>query len=469
MSKGAKDIEQLVLGAIMTTPDEYWSVEQLLSLEAFRNEKTRAIYLAIRDLAMAGRAITRPAVAFKLDGVVDWEPDPLISALIYAANKEDHIPLEDYAAALRQNAQRSKIIELCKKAIESAEKPDVDPAMVIDRMSERTAELVRDGDIEHETTLEISVRELARKSRADGEAGGMGIHPCLHSLQDLMGTLAPGWLVLLGGGPGSGKTAFLMQQMLHSSQFAAATLFELEMDNRSLMSRSLREHTNISSREIFAGISADQEQELYLLADRLRDRRMSIIAPPKMTMGQLRSRAIAHKRQFGLDILGVDHLKLLGRASKWKTDAVSRAYENAFDLKALAKELDCVVVVLCQLTKIAREKDHPEPEMEDFYGGSLEEHADVILGMLNRREWLEKNPPRVKKGSLYDEWQSEKRLSENRIEMYRLKHRFMSARDRKFLHWDGAKSRFSDVETKHVGDLLDATGSPENELPMGGA
>lgn len=74
-------------------------------------------------------------------------------------------------------------------------------------------------------------------------------------------------------------------------------------------------------------------------------------------------------------------------------DPVERAYENARDLKALAKDLNCVVIGLCQFTKAARQKEHPEPEMEDFYGGSLEEHADIMLANFNRYDWLKKTHP----------------------------------------------------------------------------
>lgn len=144
------------------------------------------------------------------------------------------------------------------------------------------------------------------------------------------------------------------------------------------------------------------------------DRKLTIVSPSKMTIQQIRSRAFAHKRKFGLDLLCVDHLKLVDRVTKNRMDPVERAYENARDLKALAKDLNCVVIGLCQFTKAARQKEHPEPEMEDFYGGSLEEHADIMLANFNRYDWLKKTHP-SSNGKGREKWDSDLEVSRGRL------------------------------------------------------
>ena len=165
-----------------------------------------------------------------------------------------------------------------------------------------------------------------------------------------------------------------------------------------------------------------------------------------MTIQQIRSRAYAHKRKFGLDLLAVDHLKLVERPSKTRMDPIERAYENARDLKSLAKDLNCVVLGLCQFTKAARQKEVPEPEMEDFYGGSLEEHADIMLANFNRNDWLKRNPPVTNNQKLKEAYDGKLQMSEGKIEVYKLKDRFGSPRDRHIFEWDGKITQFKDQQ-----------------------
>lgn len=462
----SKALEDLVLGAILLDGNAYWEVESMLSAEAFQDGANRQIFGVIRDLAIEGRAFTREMVVSRLtnDGF-DVEPGAYVSAVIYQAGKEDQLPLVDYADTLRDGAIRRRIGILCDEVAKSVKRAELAPSMILDRISERVSEMSHYADVENESTLKDSIVSIAKRSRSDGESSSMGLQPCLHGLTQLIGHVPPGSLILMAGGPGSGKTAMLFQQMLFSSTQLSSTLFELEMENRALVSRSLFEYTNISAEKIMTGISPEEEHHLYEVAQQFNTHNLRVVSPPKMSIQQLRSRAIAHKHKYGLSLIGVDHLKLIQRFSKYRDDPVQRAYQNANDLKILAKELNCVVIALCQLTKAGRDKDHPEPEMEDIYGGALEEHADVILALLNRHEWLKRNPPKTNKGAVKEKWDEEMRMSLNRIEVYKLKHRFRAPRGRLFVRWDGDKTRFQDIESFPVGDLLEQA---DSQLPMAG-
>lgn len=245
-----------------------------------------------------------------------------------------------------------------------------------------------------------------------------------------------------------------MQQMLFSSPQHPTSLFELEMDNVSLVARSIAGQTGVSMRDIMRGLDEGQLDAILAAQKHYANRMMRIVSPSKMTIQQIRSRAYAHKRKFGLDLLGVDHLKLVERPSKTRMDPVERAYENARDLKALAKDLNCVVIGLCQFTKAARQKEQPEPEMEDFYGGSLEEHADVMLANFNRNDWLKRNPPMNNKGKQREDWDANVMQTAGKIEVYKLKDRFGSPRDRHIFEWDGRLTLFKDQKFERQGSLL---------------
>lgn len=437
-------IEQLVLGAILQNEENYWSVAEMMSMDLFGSDDHQKIYAIMHELASDGRAIRVPIVAARLGKMADGQdPEAYLSMLLHLVSKEDNVPLVDYTYELRSTATRRRVIKLAEGMIKSAKNPELDPDQIVDRANERLADISRDATVEFEKTLSQSIREIY-DAASDVKGRGMALRPCLIGLEEMIGYYPPGSLILWGGGPGSGKTAMAMQQMLFTTSLHSGSLFELEMDHKSLVARSISSDTGISARDIMRGLSEGQFGKLIETERQYAQHKLRIVSPSKMSIDQIRSRAFSHKRKFGLDMLVVDHLKLVGRHSKYRMDPVERAYENARDLKSIAKDLNCVVVALCQFTKSARQKEVPEPEMEDFYGGSLEEHADIILANFNRLDWLERNPPRTNQAKARGDWDLEKQSNRGKIEVYKLKDRFGPSRDRRIFIWDAKNTRFHD-------------------------
>lgn len=427
-------------------------------MELFSTDDHQKIYAIINELASDGRAIRVPIVAGRIGSLSEGQdPEAYLSMLLHLASKEESFPLEDYAQELRSTALRRQVIALAENMLKTAQDIKYDPQAVLDRASERLADISRSAQIEFESTVSQTIREIFTTAKRE-TGSGIALRPCLLGLEEMVGFYPPGSLVLWGGGPGSGKTAMAMQQMLFTSQTHAASLFELEMDNKSLVARSISGETGVSVRDIMRGLTEPQLARLLTAEQDFASRRLRIVSPSKMTIQQVRSRAFAHKRKFGLSMLVLDHLKLVERPSKYRMDPVERAYENARDLKSLAKDLGCVVIALCQFTKSARQKEVPEPEMEDFYGGSLEEHADIMLANFNRNDWLKRNPPRTTTGAAKQKWDDDLTTSSGKIEVYKLKDRFGAPRDRRIFAWDGKRTLFMDqngVQTSMFEDGAD--------------
>lgn len=441
-------IEKAVLGAILQDEENYWSVNEVLSMDLFSTDDHQKIYAVIHELASDGRAIRVPIVAGRIGNMSDGQDaEVYLSMLLHIASKEDEkVPLIDFAHELRSSATRRRVIAVAEGMLKAAKDIAYDPQQIVDRANERLADISRDAQIEFESTVSQTIRTIF-ESASKRDTNDIALRPCLVGLEEMVGYYPPGSLILWGGGPGSGKTAMAMQQMLFTSKNDPATLFELEMDNMSLVARSISGETGVSVRDIMRGLTENQLERLLEAERQFQARRLRIVSPSKMSIQQIRSRAYSHRRKFGLRMLVVDHLKLVERPSKYRMDPVERAYENARDLKSLAKDLGCVVVALCQFTKSARQKEIPEPEMEDFYGGSLEEHADIMLANFNRNDWLKRNPPRTNQGKAKEDWDDKLAVSAGKIEVYKLKDRFGTPRDRKVFHWNGKLTLFQDYET----------------------
>lgn len=443
-----KTLEQLVLGGILLNEENYWNISDVLTLDMFGLEDHQKIYAVVSELASDNRAIRVPIVAGRIGTLSEGkDAEAYMSGLLHMAGKEEHLPLEDYAYELRDSMTRRKVISLAEGMLKSANDSNIDPDQVVERASERIADISRQSKIESESTLSATIKKMLKTS-SDPKKRDAALQPCLLGIAQMVGggKFQPSNLILWGGAPASGKTLIAMQQALFTSEVAPTTLVELEMDDASLVARSIVRHTGVPLRDVLRGVSEEQYGKLQEAEQLFQNYKLRILSPSKMTIGQIRDRAYAHRRKYGVDLLIVDHLKLIERPSKTRMDPVERAYENARDLKALAKDLNCVVIALCQFTKMARQKEVPEPEMEDFYGGSLEEHADVMLANFNRHDWLVKNPPKTSAGKIMDEWNVKVDKAKGKIEVYKLKDRFGVPRDRRIFAWDGKRSVFNDIE-----------------------
>jgi replicative DNA helicase len=96
---------------------------------------------------------------------------------------------------------------------------------------------------------------------------------------------------------------------------------------------------------------------------------------PALSLLDVRSKARLTKRKHGLDLLVIDYLQLMsgeGDSRNQQIEEISRG------LKALAKELNIVVLALSQLSRNAANKSRPQlSDLRD--SGAIEQDADIVI------------------------------------------------------------------------------------------
>lgn len=445
-------IEKIVLGAIMQDEDAYWKAADVLSMELFSTDDHKRIFSVVHELAVAGKMINPAIISGRVVKLADQQDaDPYISMLIHVASREEMLDqkLPQFVDELLSLSARRRLIDLANNIAKSAADPRFEPNALLERAAQRMADISRSSNMAQEHTLASSLDDVFERSPvqgADNSGRTMALRPCLNGIRDMIGFIPTSSLILWGGGPGGGKTAIAAQQSIFSAEVdhEPTSFFELEMDNKALVIRAMSGRTGVSARDAMVGLSEEQLASLLAVKEKVRDVPLRLISNGEMTIEQVSMRARAHKRKHGLRLMVVDHMKLLGRGNAGKLSKPDIVYANGATLKALAKELDCAIIALCQFTKESRSReDNPEPEMEDFYGGALEEHADMVLANFNRHEWLKKNPPRTKNKA--DEYQDRLTTTKGKIEVYKLKDRFGPGRDKRTFIWDAKHTVFQDI------------------------
>ena len=100
---------------------------------------------------------------------------------------------------------------------------------------------------------------------------------------------------------------------------------------------------------------------------------------PGISVMEMRNKCRRLKAEQGLDLIVVDYLQLMtfgGRAESRQQEiaALSR------NLKLLAREMNCPVIVLSQLSRKPEERQDKRPLLSDLReSGSIEQDADIVI------------------------------------------------------------------------------------------
>jgi replicative DNA helicase len=223
---------------------------------------------------------------------------------------------------------------------------------------------------------------------AKNEKSTSGIPSGFHKLDALTNGFQPSNLILIGAVAGMGKTEFalsLINKMTLENQCSIA-YFSLELTAQQLMTRIIRQQTTIDIEKLRLGLLNENEIELISQkTEELEEAPLFIIDYPFLTVSD-----IEHKiyelicPNYGVDLIMIDMLHLIGNNSKDKVDKVLNKKELAmitFQLKKLAERLNITIIVFVQLKeKLYGHGYYKRPLLSDIRKhAAIDKYADLIL------------------------------------------------------------------------------------------
>lgn len=205
--------------------------------------------------------------------------------------------------------------------------------------------------------------------------------------------------LVIAARPKVGKSTLAMQILVNAAkQGHRVGLFSLEMSEQQLLERLIAAEALVNKRELEKGLSDYAVRQLYKELPRIWNIPILFDTQPRLSTKKIRERALRAVDDFGqLDVICVDYIGLLDTSEKAETRArqLTAAIE---DLKGLAKELDCAVVVLSQVNREGAKDEGEEPQLHQLMeSGGVEATADGVLIMWRKRkeekEAIEKKLP----------------------------------------------------------------------------
>lgn len=199
----------------------------------------------------------------------------------------------------------------------------------------------------------------------------------------LDGGLERGTLTVVAARPGMGKTAFGLGVARNASYEGVGMFFSMEMSRMQVADRNTSALGKIPLKWLRKPAETDGDVAYWTAIThaiaKTRDMNLIIDSQTGLNTIEIRAKARKVKRQAGaLDVIVIDQLSFItgGRSDK-SYEAVG---EHTRALVALAKELDCAVILLCQLNRECEKRPNKRPIMADLaMSGSIEQDAANIL------------------------------------------------------------------------------------------
>jgi replicative DNA helicase len=352
------------------------------------------IFGAIMALTHAAEPVDYVTVQAKLQerGAVAIELAVLSSLQM---NTPSAANAQHYAEIVRDKAQQRRLIAVGGEIVDDSYVATDDVVGLIDEAERKINQIGDNRKIDTVSPLQRLLLSEADILEERGETRGQfnGLETGYKSLDLILQGLQPSSMTIIGARPGTGKTAFALGILIHVGAVVKrpALFFSLEMSRQELAERILASTARIDSSKLRTGDLSDADwNRAHEAFGFLQSARVFIDDNPSLTVMDVRSRARRIKQQQGdLGVVIVDYLQLMSSRGRAENRQVEVS-DMSRSLKILARELQCPVIALSQLSRKLEDRADKRPVMSDLReSGSLEQDADVVLFLFRPEQYGE--------------------------------------------------------------------------------
>lgn len=380
-----EEMERAVVGSVLINPTIFLIIAATIKASDFYLLRHQYIFEAMGKIEARKDSISRATVKRQLQDVGNFDivgGDVYLSTLINSVDSVMYA--EQYAELVLRDSIRRKLIQASDeiRAMAEDKSRDIDTAIA---ESEHKLSMVTDNTkigLSYKTMSELSSDAIAElEERIQRGDGGLGIPIGYKSIDQLLTGFNKGQLIIGGGRPGMGKTAFAINASINAARMGASIgYFTLEMDANQIHNRRLAIETGMPIQKLTGGEFSERELKRYIsAADRLSKLPIYTDDSASLTPSQLRGKAMRIKSQHGLDMLIVDYIGLM-HAPGYEGNRVQEMSYISRYLKELARELNIPIFALSQLNRELEKRKDKRPQLSDLReSGSLEQDADIVM------------------------------------------------------------------------------------------
>lgn len=377
--------EQSILGSILLDKDAIITVTETIKPDDFYKEAHKIIYECMITLSNKGEPIDLITLTEELRKQGHLND---IGGISYITSLSTIVPttsnVKYYADIVKEKSVLRKLIKASNEIInlgysgatkiedvlEQAEKS------IFDISQEKTSDDFKSINLVLMDAYDMIEKLYTNKSDVTGITTGF------KDLNKKINGLQRTDLILIAARPAMGKTAFSLNLVQNAALKgdASVAVFSLEMSKEQLVQRMLSSQSSVELKKIKTGTLNDNDWPRIIDAMAvLSDAKIHIDDTPGIKISELRSKCRKLKIEKGLDLVLIDYLQLMesegnNESRQQEISKISRS------LKVLAKELNCPVVALSQLSRAPEQRADHRPMLSDLReSGAIEQDADIVM------------------------------------------------------------------------------------------
>lgn len=389
------EAEKSVLGAAMLSKDALFDVMEVVKPADFYDENHKEIFQAMINLNRKNAPVDALTVAEELKKRNSLE---MVGGRAYIASLSSMTPTTsnamEYGRIVAEKASVRRLIETADDIVTKGYDGTMDANQMLDYAESGIFEISQarqKGQYSH--IRDVLVENLAIIDRAEQMDGGLtGITTGFSKLDEMTSGMQKSDLIILAARPAMGKTAFALSLARNAAVKGKASvmIFSLEMAKEQLTQRLLSMESKVDLQTLKTGrLERRDWDDLNVALDILSNSNIHIDDTAGISIMEMKSKCRRLKAEAGLDLVIIDYLQLMnpeGKADS-RTQEISVISRN---LKLLARELDCPVLVLSQLSRAPEQRTDHRPMLSDLReSGSIEQDADIVI-FLYRDEYYNK-------------------------------------------------------------------------------
>ncbi|EMA1800135.1 AAA family ATPase [Cronobacter turicensis] len=395
------EAEQAVLGSVMVAPDSdnVQKVLGFLNADMFYSRQHGRIFAALQGLNAKGKALDMLTLSDALEMQGELEQ---VGGFAYLADISRNTPsaanVMHYANVVKDKSTERMAIEQATQMLEvlysRSGMTTTQKLEAVQALAMKVDDKAKTGNHRGLMTFRDAFNKWTYQvgERLEGNPSSVGLTSGIEALDEILEPkrIVRGSLFVVGARPKMGKTTVYQKMAIHCAlvENLPTLAFSLEMPTEQLVERIISQHSRVKSDVFYQnGYNENQFAQALAMGTQIADsNNLYIDDTPGLSLAHIVSESRRIKRERGeVGMVLVDYLTLMAAE---KADTESQAYGIITKgLKILAKELNCVVVLLTQLNRGSEARANKRPQPSDSRStGQIEQDCDYWLGIYRENE-----------------------------------------------------------------------------------
>ncbi|MGL5711858.1 MAG: replicative DNA helicase [Paraclostridium sp.] len=397
--------EQSILGSILLDKDAIITVTETIQPEDFYKESHKIIYECMLRLNAKNEPIDLITLTEELKKQDSLEN---IGGISYITSLSTIVPtttnVKYYSDIVKEKSVLRKLIKASNDILTLGYENSIKVEDILEQAEKKIFDISQEKSSEEFKSISsvlMDAYDMIERLYTNQEEI-TGVTTGFEDLNKKINGLQRTDLILIAARPAMGKTAFSLNLVQNAALKGSASVavFSLEMSKEQLVQRMLSSQSNVELKKIKTGSLDENDWPRIIDAmSVLSNVNIYIDDTPGIKISELRSKCRKLKIEKGLDFILIDYLQLMegegnNESRQQEISKISRS------LKIIAKELNCPVVALSQLSRAPEQRSDHRPMLSDLReSGAIEQDADIVM-FLYRDEYYHPDSERKNIGEV---------------------------------------------------------------------